>query len=361
MAAFAYYRLPYKQDYTFIRQEDEPEELQSLEELNGKSGFVFAPFVPSNDCPILLMHPDTMATHYSEWGNSLSKYALMPDNSLTPKSSSLEKSIYANDFNCFHEHIKQGKFQKLVLARHEEIRTNTVQAEELFKKACEMYPRLFIALVSTPQSGTWLMATPEILLSGNRQEMGTMALAGTQTAPPSAIISDVQQEGVKWSKKNLEEQQYVADYIEDIITSFSDSCSKKGPYTTMAAQLYHLRTDFHFRLTDTEHLGNVLDQLYPTPAVCGMPKEAARRFIIHKESIDRKYYSGFVGSLQPHGETQLYVSLRCMNIHEDGICELYAGGGLLEESELQKEWDETEAKLATMKTVIQSFTSLTSL
>lgn len=351
MAAFAYYRLPYKQDYTFIRQEDEPEELHSVEELNGKSGFVFAPFMPSEECPILVMHPDTVETCPCEE----EKNVPIPNCHLHHNDNPHERSIYAKDFNCFHEQIKLGKFQKLVLARHEEIRMSSTyqeQMEALFKRACKMYPRLYIALVSTPPSGTWLMATPEILLSGIRQEMRTMALAGTQTAPPSAIVSDVPQEGVSWSKKNLEEQQCVADYIEEVITSFTDSCSKKGPYTTMAAQLYHLRTDFHFRLKDTEHLGDVLAKLYPTPAVCGMPKEAARHFIIDKESINRKYYSGFVGCLQPHGETQLYVSLRCMNIQKDGLFELYAGGGLLAESELQKEWEETEAKLATMKAVL---------
>ena len=62
---------------------------------------------------------------------------------------------------------------------------------------------------------------------------------------------------------------------------------------------------------------------------------------------------GFViAPFMPSGETQLYVSLRCMNIHQGGNFQLYAGGGLLAESEMQKEWEETEAKLGTMRAVI---------
>ena len=215
-----------------------------------------------------------------------------------------------------------------------------------------MYPRLFVALVYTPQSGLWLMATPEILLKGELNQMVTMSLAGTQKAEPSKTVADYPVEGVEWSEKNREEQQYVTDYIEDCIKTFSDDYQKKGPYTTMAANLYHLRTDIAFRLHDTGRLGDVLDALYPTPAVCGIPKDEARRFILQHEEQPRRYYSGFVGPISSKGKTHLYVSLRCMNILDDGSCELYAGGGLLKESEMEKEWKETEAKMQTILSVL---------
>ena len=59
MSAFVFYRLPYKQEYTLVMQnDDDPEELYSIDELNGKSGFVIAPFNATETCPILLMRPD---------------------------------------------------------------------------------------------------------------------------------------------------------------------------------------------------------------------------------------------------------------------------------------------------------------
>lgn len=338
MSAFAFYRLPYKDHYTLVMQhDDDPEKLNSVNELNGKHGFVIAPFTPSEECPILLMRPDVVK-HFPI-------QAVTADNKKIhfPESVS-EKEAYQKDFEDFHQQLTKGIFDKIVLARcsHQKSpEAKGLKAEELFKKACQMYPRLFIALVSTTQSGTWLMATPEILLSGNGCEFKTMALAGTHTG-----------EETVWTKKEQEEQQYVSDYIEDVISEFTDEYSKKGPFTTMAANLYHLRTDFLFRLEDTDCLGEVLDALFPTPAICGIPKEETRQYILDHESINRKYYSGFVGPLMPSGETQLYVSLRCMNIHQGGSFQLYAGGGLLAESEMQKEWEETEAKLGTMRAVI---------
>lgn len=338
MSAFAFYRLPYKDHYTLVMlHDDDPEKLNSVNELNGKHGFVIAPFMPSEECPILLMRPDVVK-HFPI-------QAVTTDNKKIhfPESVS-EKEAYQKDFEDFHQQLTKGIFDKIVLARcsHQKSpEAKGLKAEELFKKACQMYPRLFIALVSTTQSGTWLMATPEILLSGNGCEFKTMALAGTHTG-----------EETVWTKKEQEEQQYVSDYIEDVISEFTDEYSKKGPFTTMAANLYHLRTDFLFRLEDTDCLGEVLDALFPTPAICGIPKEETRQYILDHESINRKYYSGFVGPLMPSGETQLYVSLRCMNIHQGGSFQLYAGGGLLAESEMQKEWEETEAKLGTMRAVI---------
>lgn len=117
-----------------------------------------------------------------------------------------------------------------------------------------MYPRLFVALVYTSQSGMWLMATRN-LAQGRGDEYQTMSLAGTQKAEPSKTIADYPVEGVEWSKKNREEQQYVTDYIEDCIKIFAEDYRLKGPYTTMAANLYHLRTDICFRLRDKEKLG----------------------------------------------------------------------------------------------------------
>ena len=349
MAAFAFYRLPYKDSYTLVMQnDDDPEKLSSVDELNGKSGFVIAPFMPSEECPILLMRPDVVK-------HIKLKAKMTIQEAEVSLSSKKEKQAYAQDFETFHEQLEKGKFDKIVLVRCSKKRSQAcanIQAKELFLKACQMYPRLFIALVSTTQSGTWLMATPEILLSGNGCEFKTMALAGTQPTPASTIVSDKPLEGVEWQEKDQMEQQYVTDYIEDVISEFSQHYTKKGPFTTMAAQLYHLRTDFLFRLDDIDCLGDVLDELFPTPAICGIPKEETRQFILDNESIDRKYYSGFVGPLMPNGETHLYVSLRCMNIHQGGKFDLYAGGGLLAESEMEKEWLETEAKMQTMRKVV---------
>jgi len=117
-----------------------------------------------------------------------------------------------------------------------------------------------------------------------------------------------------------------------------------------AGNVAHLRTDFRFTLDPTADVGSLIDTLHPTPAVCGMPKQRARDFIVAHEGIDRAYYSGYSGPWNIAGERRLFVSLRCMQLLQDG-CILYAGGGLLTASNPADEWRETQAKLQTMSSL----------
>lgn len=348
MTAFAYYRLPCEQHATYVAQHvGEPEILSSVAQLNGKEGFVIAPFQPSAECPVVLIHPDEVRDFVPE--------AQCVDDAKGGRrvQESPCTEAYARDYECFHGQLERGVFRKIVLARKSTLHT-LLSAEALFQKACRLYPRLFVALVYTEPSGMWLMATPEILLQGNGNAFHTMSLAGTQKAPATTIppLSTKAVEGLEWPQKDQEEQQYVTDYIEACIRTFSDDYRLQGPYTMTAAHLCHLRTDIHFRLPCADVLGDVLEALYPTPAVCGIPKEPARRFILSHEHEPRRYYSGFVGMLSPRADTHLFVSLRCMRLLPGGICELYAGGGLLKESEMEKEWRETEAKMQTMMELV---------
>jgi isochorismate synthase len=82
-----------------------------------------------------------------------------------------------------------------------------------------------------------------------------------------------------------------------------------------------------------------------------LPKDKAYDFILSHEGYNRRYYSGFIGQLIPEGKSDLYVNLRCMNILSDTLV-LYAGSGILTSSEVESEWQETEAKMQTMKRLL---------
>ena len=134
MTAFAYYRLPYLHHANFVAQHlGEPEVLSSVAELNGKEGFVIAPFSPSSDCPVLLIHPDESRL-----------LAISDERAVSSSESELEESIpardiYAEDFECFHRELEKGTFRKIVLARKATLRTADKDFEKLFMKACRMY------------------------------------------------------------------------------------------------------------------------------------------------------------------------------------------------------------------------------
>ena len=342
MTAFALYRLPHEDHATLIRQtEGEPAEYHSCVELNGRRGFVMAPFQISEKQPILLIRPDSVETVLVDSGFRESR-GQVPDSHISQE--------YAIDFANFHSQLVSGTFRKIVLARCADEETpEAIPPLQLFHRACVLYPRMFIALVSTAQSGCWLTATPEILLEGTADAWRTIALAGTMKLEGDQLCGEG--ESLRWSTKNIQEQRIVATYITECLEQFTGDFHEEGPRTVRAANLVHLRSDFTFSLPDSQHLGDLLHTLHPTPAVCGLPKRTAFEFITHNEHTPRRYYSGFMGMLDPAAETHLYVSLRCMNI-EGRQYHLYAGGGLLKDSVEEQEWAETEAKLETMRRCI---------
>ena len=92
-----------------------------------------------------------------------------------------------------------------------------------------------------------------------------------------------------------------------------------------------MQTDFNFTLSNNNHLGTLLDSLHPTPAVCGLPKSEALKFIAANEHNNREYYSGFAGRISVNGETDINVSLRCMKIYSNHAT-LFSVGGLINQS-----------------------------
>ena len=340
-SAFALYRFPHADHYT--RLDGETQQCLACSQLSGASGFVVAPFEVTTEQPIVVIRPDRLET-----------IALPKDNRTADEAKTFGETTptaeYAIDFANFHAQLQQGTFSKIVLARTaDETMGTAAEPEQLFLQACRLYPRLFIALVCTPQSGLWLTATPEILLEGGGGTWHTIALAGTMRLEKEQLAGEG--ETVTWSTKNIEEQRIVATYVAECLEQFATDFCEEGPRTVRAANLVHLRSDFTFTLPDDRHVGDLIGQLHPTPAVCGLPKHEALQFIVRNEHVPRRYYSGFMGPMNVQQSTHLYVSLRCMSI--DGChCRLYAGGGLLKDSDVRQEWLETEAKLETMRRCI---------
>ena len=344
--SFAIYRIPGEKYPRFVMQSSGSARLlYSIEELNGQTGFVIAPFRVTPDCPIVLIRRDLTEVPAVLPMDSIRMDLEFHPNGTENPSEWKTESDYICCFDSFIKPLQEKKLDKLVLSRSlTQKRLSDFSPAKAFYKACQQYTRSYVYLCHTPQTGTWIGGTPEIILSGEKGAWNTVALAGTQPLQNGELPT-------YWDEKNKREQQIVATYIHDQLTSLGIDSVMEGPYSARAGALCHLKSDFRFTLRENNKLGDLLNLLHPTPAVCGLPKADAYRFILDHEGYDRRYYSGFIGWLNPEGTTDLYVNLRCMHI-EDKILTLYAGGGLLSSSELNDEWQETEDKLQTMKALL---------
>ena len=188
-------------------------------------------------------------------------------------------------------------------------------------------------------------ATPEQLVKINQSQFETVALAGTQ----------LYSENVIWATKEIEEQQFVTDYIVTKVKDKVNNLIVSDAKTVKAGNLAHLKSFISGELTTDFQANDLIKALHPTPAVCGLPKEKAIDFILKNEDYNRKYYAGFLGEFNKNNQTDLFVNLRCLEVEND-VVNIYVGCGITKDSNPEKEFIETENKSMTMRNVLVSKT-----
>lgn len=244
------------------------------------------------------------------------------------------------------EAIKNNEFKKVVLSRKEEFALATFDFVKTFKNSLNLYPSAFKYVLYHPKLGIWFGASPEQFVKTKNNELKTVALAGTQ----------LDSEKVVWHEKEKDEQKIVSEFIKNTLKEVSDTTIISEPYTVKAGNLVHLKTDIEAVLNKEFSIKNVLEQLHPTPAVCGFPKEMAKKFIMNNEGYERSFYTGFLGEMnlfegKNAAANDLFVNLRCMQ-YKNTTVSIYVGCGITYESNPENEFIETVNKSKTIKNTL---------
>ncbi|MBV6645645.1 MAG: isochorismate synthase [Cyclobacteriaceae bacterium] len=269
----------------------------------------------------------------------------------TPPPSSVSESNFLDQVQHAIDEITKEELDKVVLSRYEDkTLPEGFDAVSAFERACAQFPNAMVYLAYLPEGGTWLGATPEVLLETDSEKLVTNSLAGTQKLEVGQSLNDV-----AWTQKEIEEQAMVSRYIINCFKKIRlREFNEKGPHTVQAGHLAHLKTTYEVDLSQINmpELGKVLlDLLHPTSAVCGMPLEKAKNFLKNYENINREYFTGFLGPVSIEDQTHLFVNLRCMQIMGN-TGRFYAGAGITQDSDPEKEFRETELKMQTLKSII---------
>lgn len=241
------------------------------------------------------------------------------------------------------EAINSGHLYKIVPVRRKIVGlSEQFDIIKTYLNLCKTYPNAFVNFFHIPTWGTWIGASPEILIKTKGELFSTMSLAGSQKAEGDNPLKHV-----AWTQKEIEEQALVSRYIVNCFKQIRlREYEEMGPKTDIAGNLLHLRTDFqvNMKATSFPQLGSVmLNLLHPTSAVGGMPRNRALEFIQKNENFDRSLFSGFIGPVNIEDETAIFVNLRCAKLLPYQAI-LYAGAGVTEDSDPEKEWEETELK-----------------
>lgn len=265
-------------------------------------------------------------------GNFISKSS---DSLLSDQTGFEEEthSEYLNKLREVIEVIKENNLPKLVISRRKIFRDfDHINLEESFDNVCKAYPNALRYLFITDQEA-WMGAFSEVLGKFNKSthEFETMSLAGTIPVSES------------WTEKEIKEQEPVSSYIRNVLSEFhtTSEIQESETYDHISGNIKHLRTDFKLKI-DPQDLDAVIEELHPTPAVCGIPKDFCKEKIQESEKFPRELYAGFI-RLETENFIQYFVNLRCAKLYSDSV-HVFAGGGITAQSDPQKEWLETELK-----------------
>ena len=249
------------------------------------------------------------------------------------------------------DRIRTGGIEKVVLARSRVARAphgwDVVRA---FTALRETYPSCFRFLYWDDSGGVFLGASPERLVSLREGQVRADAVAGTarlgsadEDAAARALLGD--------PKERREHEVVVREILAALRAACPDAAAPTEPALLRLRGLAHLRTPITATAMPGTHVLDLVSRLHPTPAVAGTPREEALKLIRVIEARGRGWYAGPIGWMTAGGDGDFAVGIRSAIVRGDRAL-LYAGAGIVAGSQPDREWDECEAKLASIEDVL---------
>jgi isochorismate synthase len=213
--------------------------------------------------------------------------------------------------------------------------------------------RLASTVFAVARAGrTFLGSSPERLASVRGSSLRTMALAGTSPRGLDASQDAAIGAALLASEKDREEHAVVAAMLRETLGPLvAELTLPRVPRIVRSARLQHLLSDVSGTLRPDVGLLDVVQRLHPTPAMAGWPTQAALELLDEEGDLDRGWYAGPVGWIDRSGDGDIAVAIRC-GLIEGREASLFAGCGVVADSEPDREWDESSLKLRVMGDVL---------
>ena len=198
-------------------------------------------------------------------------------------------------------------------------------------------------------------ASPELLIAVNGQDVRSHPLAGTVARTGDPETDHQLAIELIASTKNQLEHRIVIDMVHDTLLPWCSYLDwQPEPSIVEVANVQHLGTEISGRLSEPKV--SVLELAYalsPTPALGGHPRKESLAQIKKVEGFERGRYGGAVGYVDANGDGIFAVTIRCAELNEDRTqARLFAGGGIVGDSDPDSELAETQAKFKAMLAAI---------
>lgn len=250
------------------------------------------------------------------------------------------------------ELIKLGEIRKVVLSRKKTIRfDDEVGLSKIYKKLSGSKSICTKYLYKSGGS-IFIGCSPEKLFNINKNILKTEAVAGSIKRGLSTEDDDQLSLSLLSSSKEIKEHRYVVDFLLNRMKKYSDKINYPDKLQIKKTeQLQHLWLPLQCELSNKFSLFGILNDLFPTPAVCGIPKEDAHKLISRLESFNRGLFAGIIGWFNKN-EADMAVGIRSALIYQNEY-HLFAGCGIVAASDPVSEYNETELKMETILSILK--------
>ena len=241
--------------------------------------------------------------------------------------------------------VGRGRLDKVVLARRVDLRaTVELDVPNALRRLALSAPES-TAYAFRRDGRTFLGATPERLVRTEGRAFRTVAVAGSIRRGADAAEDASLGRALLASAKNREEHAIVVATLEAQLAPLAERLEvASAPVVMTLRHVQHLVTEIEGTLREAHGLLALAERLHPTPAVGGEPRALALSLIDEHEGFDRGWYAGPVGWLGADGDGELCVALRC-GIVDRTRAILFAGCGIVADSDPDGEWEESRIKL----------------
>ena len=249
--------------------------------------------------------------------------------------------------------LRGGEAEKVVLAREVLARGDgVVSAGMVVRGLRAAYPSCFTYLIAGADGTAFAGASPELLIRRSGNHAFSQPMAGSVARGATDAEDDRLARQLSLSAKDRSEHRLVSKFVMDALRPLSSEVSAREPEVARFTNIQHLATSVEAKLSaPAADALTLAAALHPTPAVGGWPRVAADVIIDELESMERGWYAGGVGWIDGRGDGEFAVALRCGLLWEDGA-RLYAGVGVMPDSDPARELEETELKFKALLTAL---------
>lgn len=227
-------------------------------------------------------------------------------------------------------------------------------ALEIYRRLRAVNPSPYLFYIDF-DSRQLIGASPESLVRVRDGQASIRPIAGTRRRGKNAAEDELLKEELLNDSKERAEHLMLVDLARNDLGRVCDKGSvevSRFMDVEKFSHVMHIVSDVQGKVRADFKPIQVLRAAFPAGTVSGAPKISAIEILSRIEKTKRRFYAGAVGYIQSNGDLDFCIAIRCA-LKQDKVWTLQAGGGIVYDSNADREWEETNEKLGALRSVFE--------